>query len=105
MSNKPWQDFDRLREVRKKHDTQSEMADELGCSAPTVSNWLSKLKEKETSNRYADPDSCHFFDVCGNETPGAGNSLCERCLDLLRKENIDGMSDTATMEDLYKHNG
>jgi transcriptional regulator with XRE-family HTH domain len=102
MSSQPWKDFDRLEEVQQECDTQKEMAEKLGCSAATVSNWLGKKEESEEFDRYSDPTKCHLHDVCGNDTPGAGNTLCENCLDVLRYFEADSMSSIETVEELYE---
>lgn len=102
MNSQPWKDFDRLEQVQQKCNTQKEMAEKLGCSPATVSNWLAKKRESEERDRNAAPEECHFHSVCGNDTPGSRNTLCTECLDVLRHFDADGMSSIEKVEELYK---
>ncbi|AGM10840.1 HNH endonuclease [Halorubrum tailed phage 8] len=87
-----WKDADVLHELY--HDEgldQSEMGDELGCSAGTISYWMDKLGVDTTHTKHktrAEPRpedwECEYYEVCGNETPGPRNGLCDNCLDLVR---------------------
>ncbi|AGM11063.1 HTH domain-containing protein [Haloarcula virus HCTV-8] len=89
----PWKDKETLRELY--HDKgldQSEMGDELGCSAGTISYWMDKLGVNTTHTKHnstqqepqAEDWECEYFEVCGNETPGPRNGLCDDCLDMVR---------------------
>ncbi|UBF19166.1 HTH domain-containing protein [Halorubrum phage HRTV-14] len=100
-----WKDADVLHELY--HDEgldQSEMGDELGCSAGTISYWMDKLGVDTTHtshNTRAEPRpddwECEYYEVCGNETPGPRNGLCDRCLDLARL-NQSGYYDGETVD-------
>lgn len=101
----PWKDADVLRDLY--HDKgldQSEMGDELGCSAGTISYWMNKLGVDTTHtshNTQSEPRpedwECEYFEVCSNETPGPRNGLCDECLDMVR-DNQSSYYDGETVE-------
>jgi hypothetical protein len=85
---KPWQDFETLLRLEEEMDTQKEMAEELGCSAPTVSYWLDKAHDQPVE--VTDEDlQCIHYGVCGNKTPGVANDICIVCLELKRQDVRD----------------
>ena len=88
-----WKDAETLRELY--HDKgldQSEIGDELGCSAGTISYWMDKLGVDTThtkhsnSRREPQPEDweCEYYEACGNKTPGPRNGLCVECISLSR---------------------
>jgi|APHM01.1.fsa_nt_gi hypothetical protein len=96
----PWRDEQCLRDVYESSMTQTVMAEELGCSVSTVSKWLDKfdIGSEETDESEQTNDDCKFYTVCGNETPGEYNYICNTCIDALREFGGDGAITAAEFE-------
>jgi len=104
--DEPWKDFDRLDRLEGQMDTQKEMAAALGCSPSTISYWLGKKADEYDPEPTEEQLKCDYYEVCGNETPGPNNGLCDLCLDLGRRRSSEVGSpkdlegdDFTTMED------
>lgn len=86
---KPWTNEEALEiSLEELELNQSEVADRMGCSTPTISNWKNKLKigEKERNGKTNEGVECVR---CGeNDTPdNPHNELCNECLDYVRDED------------------
>ncbi|AGC34344.1 hypothetical protein HSTV2_77 [Halorubrum sodomense tailed virus 2] len=97
----PWKDAKLMVKLNEKHKYQYEIAHVLGCSESQVSYWMNKALEEYQPEPSAEELECEYFEVCGNETPGPNNGLCDTCLSIARhnaaaEEPIDA-SDSDTM--------
>jgi hypothetical protein len=88
--DKPYKNEEALELGLEKLDlNQSKLAEMMGCSAPTISNWYNKLEvgeeEDETENLNEGDECCR----CGREqTPdNEGNEMCDDCIDYVREND------------------
>ena len=93
-----WKDADLLHDLYHDEELdQSEIADKLGTTARTISYWMDKLEVDTTHTQHSEEEQeenltskCEYYEVCGNETPGPRNGLCDDCLDYARhNSNLD----------------
>lgn len=74
---------------------QSKLAEMMGCSAPTVSNWYNKLDVGQDKDESEDLNEGSECQRCGREkTPdNPRNGMCDDCLDYVREQDSNGSYD------------
>lgn len=93
-ASEPWKDKETLQRLYHEDGLdQSEIGEELGTTAQTISYWMQKLEvdTSHTSHQRAPEGDrkCAKYDECGNETPGPNNGMCPECLDAARAADRD----------------
>jgi hypothetical protein len=82
----PWKDADVLRELYHERGLdQSEIGDELGVTAGTISYWMNKLSINTSHTKHGQSEAALSSPCveCETEVPGRG-MMCADCLDEAR---------------------
>ena len=98
--DEPWKDPKLMLKLNEKHKYQYEIAHVLGCSESQVSYWMNKALENYQPEPSEEDLMCEYYEVCGNETPGPKNTVCDTCLDHSRQRSHEAATVIEFQEDV-----